>query len=115
MEEKRNINLSINDGDSFYAHELSINFNPMQFILDFKNITPRIDARSNDGLTLALKHNTIMVDPYHAKQISGLMIDMVKKYEKEYGKIEKPKAIAKSEKKRPKEKGQDKDDLSYFG
>ena len=35
MEEKK-LNVSIVDGKTFYAHEASINFNPTQFILDFK-------------------------------------------------------------------------------
>jgi hypothetical protein len=102
MEEKR-VNLSITDGNEFFAHEVSINFNPMQFILDFKCITPRVDPRSREGPTLALKHNVIMTDAYHAKNIAELLNDMIRKYEKEFGKIEKPKAIEMFEKKAKKE------------
>jgi hypothetical protein len=114
MEEKKNINMSINEGDSFYAHELSVNFNPMQFILDFKNITPRIDARSQEGMVINLKHNVIMIDPYHAKEISKLLGQMLERYEKEFGKIEKPKALSKAEKKGSKNKDVD-DSPTYFG
>ncbi len=39
MEQKESINLAISDGDPFFAHEVSINFNPMQFILDFRCIS----------------------------------------------------------------------------
>ncbi|MBW3003116.1 DUF3467 domain-containing protein [Candidatus Woesearchaeota archaeon] len=98
MEQKK-INLSITDGDAFFAHELSINFNPMQFIFDFKNVTPRIDPRSRERNTLCMVHNVIMTDPYHAKQILELLKTVVERYEKEFGKIDKPKALKSLEKK----------------
>ncbi|MEM4268441.1 MAG: DUF3467 domain-containing protein [Candidatus Woesearchaeota archaeon] len=104
MEEKR-INLSINDGGDFFAHEVSINFNPLQFIFDFKCITPRVDPRSKDAPTLSLKHNVVLTDPYHAKKIAELLNDVIKKYEKEFGKIEKPKALELLEKKSKKSAG----------
>ncbi|MEA3430795.1 MAG: DUF3467 domain-containing protein [Nanoarchaeota archaeon] len=97
--EKKRINLSINDGNAFFAHEVSINFNPLQFILDFKNVTPRIDPRSKERNTLCMVHNVVMIDPFHAKQVHDLLGEVVKKYEKEFGKIEKPKALKKLEKK----------------
>ena len=56
MEEKK-INFNINDGDDFFAHEMSINFNPMQFIFDFRSVTPRIDVRSRDSSVISIKHN----------------------------------------------------------
>ena len=31
------INLSINDGDAFFAHQVSMNFSPNQFFIDFKS------------------------------------------------------------------------------
>ncbi len=93
------INININEGEAFYAHELSINFNPLQFVFDFKSVTPRVDPRSRDRASIVLKHNVILTDPYHAKKVLGLLGDVVKKYEKEFGKIEKPKALAVVEKK----------------
>src|SRR3989339_943468 len=100
VEEK--INLNINEGDSFYAHELSINFNPLQFVFDFKNVTPRVDPRSKDRASIVLKHNVILVDPYHAKKVHELLGNVLKKYEKEFGKIEKPKQLQVIEKKQKK-------------
>jgi len=44
MVEKK-VNFGIEDGDNFFAHEVSVNFNPTQFVLDFKCITPRVDPR----------------------------------------------------------------------
>jgi hypothetical protein len=41
-----------------------------------------------------------MLDPYHAKQIHKILGEAIKKYETEFVKIKKPKAIEKAEKKR---------------
>ena len=97
------INMSINEGDSFYAHELSINFNPLQFVFDFKNVTPRGDPRSKDRASIVLKHNVILIDPYHAKRVHELLGNVLKKYEKEFGKIEKPASLQIAEKKNKRE------------
>ncbi len=115
MEEKK-INLSINEGQSFYAHEASINFSPTQFILDFRCVTPRVDPRSNEAPTMHMQHNVVMVDVYHAKRLHELLEKMIGKYEKEFGKIEKSKAVKQIEKKRQKEKKhEEKSTPSYFG
>jgi hypothetical protein len=103
MSEEQKINLNINEGDSFFAHELSINFNPTQFIFDFKCITPRVDARDPNKASINLKHNVIMVEPYHAKRILELLTRVIKKYEEDFGKIEKPKSVKKFEEMRKKE------------
>lgn len=101
-EEEERVNLHINEGEPFFAHELSINFNPTQFVFDFKCVTPRVDPRSQTKASISLKHNVIMADPYHTKRILGLLQEVVKRYEKEFGKIEKPKAIEEFEKKHKK-------------
>jgi len=116
-DEKKQINMSIDDGNEFYAHELSINFNPMQFTFDFKCITPRVDARSHESPTIKVRHNVVMVDPYHAKQILKLLRDVIKNYEEQYGVIEKPSALKAFEKK-AKEKGKKQSKAhvpKYFG
>lgn len=95
-EKKYNINVS--DGMDFFSNEASINFNPTQFILDFKSITPRVDMRAREGPVLSIKHNVILIDPYHAKNLHKLLGDVIKKYEKTYVKIKKPEALAKAEK-----------------
>ena len=123
MAESKNVNMNISDGDAFFAHEVSVNFNPMQFIMDFKCITPRIDPRSKENLVLNMKHNIIMIDPYHAKRLCGLMGEMIKKYEADMGKIEKPQALKNYEKKnkkakgkvQAKETGEKAESPSYFG
>jgi hypothetical protein len=93
------VNMSINDGQAFFAHETSVNFNPGQVILDFKSITPRIDPRNKNGPTFVLAHNTILVDPFHAKQLQKIIAEAIKRYEQEFGKIEKTKAMQKAERK----------------
>ena len=116
MEEKK-INVSINDGDAFFAHELSVNFNPTQFTLDFKSITPRVDMRSADRPSIMLKHNVVMIEPWHMKMAYELMGRVLKRYEDEFGKVEKPKSLKEFEKKRKKtKKSKSKTDTpTYFG
>ncbi len=122
MEEEKKINLTINDGDPFFAHEMSINFNPMQFIMDFRCITPRNDPRTQGRPSLMLKHNTVMVEPWHMTLIKELMDRMIKNYEEQFGKIKKPKAMEEFEKKHKKSNDSKKGDKStkteapsYFG
>lgn len=121
--EAKNINMTIKEGDSFFSHEVSINFSPMNFIFDFKNITPRVDPRSNEGLVLHMEHNVVIVDPYHARKIHELLGKVLGDYEKEFGKIEMPNALKKQEEKmkkagkKAKEKEAKKKTISpsYFG
>lgn len=96
---KEPININIVDGEPFFAHEVSMNFTPTQFTMDFKCITPRNDPRSKSTASFSLKHNVVMVDPWHAKALQQVLANIVKRYEDEYGKIEKPKSLVKAEKK----------------
>jgi hypothetical protein len=100
-ESKEPISININDGEPFFSHEMTINFTPTQFTLDFKCITPRTDPRSKKPSFL-LKHNVVMVEPWHAKAILNVLANVIKKYEDEYGPIKKPKAIEVAEKKQKK-------------
>ncbi|MBD3249122.1 DUF3467 domain-containing protein [Candidatus Woesearchaeota archaeon] len=118
MSEEKKLNMSISEGDEFFAHELSINFNPMQFTFDFKCVTPRVDARSKEAPTIVAKHNVVMTDPYHAKQILSLLKNVIENYEEQYGKIEKPSAMKEFEKKQKKKGKEPKNKTrtpSYFG
>lgn len=116
--ENKNINVTVNEGESFFAHEVSVNFNPTQFTVDFKNITPRVDMRSKDAPNLVLKHNVVMLEPWHAKLVVEMLDRMLKKYEEQFGKIQKPDAIKKFEKERKKEQKDAQksvDTPNYFG
>jgi len=117
------INIAINDGDAFYGQQASINFNPTMVFFDFKNVTPRVDERSESKATFVIKHNVVMVEPFHAKLFRDLLDRVLKDYETQFGKIEKPQAIKNLEKKRKKGKSKGKgkkstvkhETPSYFG
>ncbi|MFC1741566.1 DUF3467 domain-containing protein [Nanoarchaeota archaeon] len=117
MEQPKNMNVHINDGEAFFCHEVSLNFNPMQVIFDFKCVTPRVDMRSKQGPVINIAHNVVMTDPYHAKRMLELLNRVITDYENEFGEIKKPKALEKMEKK-IKAKPVDKKTISapsYFG
>ncbi len=105
-EKEKKLNVSISDGKAFYAHEISLNYNPAQFMLDFKCITPRIDLRNrqSNSTNIVIEHNLVMIDPFQAKRVFAMLGDMIKAYEKEYGEIKKPKTIEKYEQKQGKQK-----------
>lgn len=118
MSEKQKVNIGINDGTEFFAHETSVNFNPAQFILDFRSITPRIDPRAKEVPFISLRHNVVMVDPWHAKEILRILENSIKKYEEQFGKIDRPKAVKKylkQQKKQEKKPTQKTDTPSYLG
>lgn len=118
-EQKKQINMGIDNGKEFFAHEMSINFNPTQFIFDFRCVTPRSDPRSKEIPFVSLRHNVVMVEPFHAKRILEVLSHMVQEYEKQFGKIEKPKpvkAYEKNMKKQAKQTKATKETMpSYFG
>jgi len=92
------INFAINDGEAFYTNEMSITFGPAQFAFDFKNISPRVDMRNQDGSkTFVLKHNVVIIEPFQIKQFAKVLHDAIERYEKEFGEIELPAPIKKAE------------------
>ena len=91
MAEQKQMQFSIDDGQTFYSDELSILNNETKFFMDFKNSSPRIDVRANEVLPIAIKHNVIVMDASLAKIFSRLLQDHIKKFEKEHGKIPEPK------------------------
>ena len=112
------ISINVNDGGAMYAHEMSVNLSPTQFMLDYKMITPRTDPRGKGRPTFLIQHNVIIIDPWHAKSMIEVMQASVKRYEEEYGKIQKPKAVAKAEKKQKQLQSQttdSKDTPNYMG
>ncbi len=113
----KKINFSIDEGPDFFAHEVTVNFNPTQFILDFKCLTPRSDARNQSGPTISVKHNVVMIDAYHAKRFHELLGTVIQRYEKDFGEIEKPKAVFAAEKKKTDLEGRKSKATvpSYFG
>ncbi|MFH2021385.1 MAG: DUF3467 domain-containing protein [archaeon] len=115
MTEKK-LKFDIDNGQSFFADEAGVIHNPLRFILDFRSITPRVDVRNNEYQPIVLKHNVILMDPYMAKNIVEMLQENIKNYEKQFGKIEKPAALKKIERKAKKNPSEKKADApGYFG
>ncbi|MDO8661334.1 MAG: hypothetical protein Q7K43_05580 [Candidatus Woesearchaeota archaeon] len=93
------VQMSVLEGGEFFAHEVTVNFTPLQFSLDCKSITPRSDPRTKGRPSFVIRHNVIMLEPWHAKIVHEILGNLLQKYEEEFGKIKKPKALEKAEKK----------------
>lgn len=93
MTEKQQVNLKIDHSeDGFYSDSISVIYNPSKFVLDFKQITPKIDLIEGKGQqTLVVKHKTILLDVKFAKIFLDTLKNAVEGYEKKYGKIHLPK------------------------
>jgi len=92
-EEKRKANLNIDQSkEAFYANNLAIFNNPTEFILDFTQITPRVDlVQDKQVITYVVRHNAIVLEPEQAKIFLNLLKENIEKYEKKFGKINLPK------------------------
>ena len=65
--EEKQLNVRIKDGDQFFANEIGLNFTPTEIILDFKCISNIHDIENHRALLL--RHNPVILTPYHAKII----------------------------------------------
>ena len=77
-------------GKSKYVDEVTINHSPIEFVLDFKKMTPRF-TRNNDNTTntnLVVEHTPLVMTPYFAKILLITLKTQVNKYEEKVGKIE---------------------------
>jgi hypothetical protein len=83
-------------GEEFLAEEVAVSHSPVRFVIDFKSMSPRIDI-PGQPIRHILKHKIIKLDPFIAKDLLDVFRQNIEKYEKQYGKIEKPKALAKAE------------------
>jgi hypothetical protein len=89
-EERKKVNVNIDPGkESFYANNLAVFNNVNEFVLDFAQVTPRMDMiDGKQVLTYMVKHNNIVIEPKQAKIILNLLKENLEKYEKRFGKIE---------------------------
>jgi hypothetical protein len=114
---QQQLNLRVKDGDQFYSNEASINFNPNEFSLDFKCLTHLHDV--GEHRSLLLKHNIVIMTPFHLKSFANILSKAVVDYEKRFGKIEKSEAVKKAEKLVKKEnkktEQENKEGELYFG
>ena len=111
------VNLRVRDGEQFYSNESSINFNPNEIVLDFKCMTHAHDLADKRGLVV--RHNTVILNPFHAKNFLGMLSKVVRDYETKFGDIKKPESVKKAEKivkKEQKKKEEIRQDTeTYFG
>ncbi len=106
MESKDNekkVKFDIDNGQVFFADEIGIIHNPLKIMLDFRSVTPRVDIRNQEFQPLVIKHNVIMMDPYTAKTFLDIFKQNIANYEKQFGKIVKPDALKRMEKKNKKQ------------
>ncbi len=111
------LSVRIKDGEQFFSNESSINFNPNEVVIDFKCLTHTHDIADRRGLIL--KHNLVIMNPFHAKTFLGMISRVIKDYESKFGEIKKPEAVKKAEnmiKKEEKKKIESKkENETYFG
>ncbi len=89
MKEKRRINVNVDYAEpGFFTDSITISHSPNKFIFDFVQVTPRFDRIGPEmQQSLAVKHNTIIMDPVMAKNILEILKDNLGKYEKNFGEI----------------------------
>ncbi len=105
------IRVDVDNGQDFFADEVSVSHSPIRFILDFKRTTPRIEGNEQ---RLLLRHNIVVLDPFFTKELLKVLKDNITRYEKRFGEIKKPDALKKATKvtKKSSEKAVKQD---YFG
>src|SRR3990167_7884043 len=96
-EHSGNMTVDVNPGQDFFAEQVSVSHSPLRFVMDFVRTTPRIEGPSQ-GTRLLSSHSVVLVDPYLAKEFLNVLTDNISKFEKKFGKIEKPESLKKFEK-----------------
>lgn len=113
MKDTKKVKFDIENGQSIFADEIGVIHNPLKFILDFRSITPRVDVRNQEYQTLVLRHSVVVMDPYTAKNLSTILKNNIKNYEKQFGKITEPEALKNLAKQKTKTKKSE--SPNYFG
>jgi len=109
------MDISVDNGQEFFADEISVSHSPVRFILDFKRTTPRIEGREQ---RLLLRHDLVLIDPFFAKELLRVLKENVGRYEKRFGEIKKPDNLKKAEaavKKKSKSVSKSSSRQDYFG
>ncbi len=90
---EKHVNIQIDHREpGFYSDNISIIYNPSKFILDFKQVTPRMDhIHGKSQEVLCVKHRVIILDVKLAKIFLNTLQKSIEGYEKKHGKIEIPK------------------------
>ena len=113
--EKKQAKFDIDNGNVFFSDEIGVMHNPVKFIIDFKNTTPRTDVRNKEFQPAVIKHNVIMMDSFTAKSFLDALKKNIENYEKTFGKITEPKELTKAKKQMRKKTTTKSESPSYFG
>ena len=113
MTEQQQFAEEVEFGTDFFAEQVSVSHSPIRFVIDFVRNSPRIDA-ATQSTKLITSHSVLLLDPFLAKEFLSVLTDNVSKYEKRFGKIEKPEALKKFEAETKKE-GKQPVKQDYFG
>ena len=87
MAKEKEINLRIKDNGQFYSNETTINFGPVEFVLDFRCATHVQDMGIHRAILVS--HNPVILTPYHAKSFLNVLHKAVVDYEERFGEIKK--------------------------
>lgn len=99
------------DEEAFFSDSFSVLFNPHQFVLDFKQSVPQVEASGEKSEQKTVTwHRPIMVNPILAKKLSKVLGKNVEKFEEKFGEIK----IGKEEEEEKERKGDSKEP-SYIG
>jgi len=79
-----------NGGPAFFSDTVTVSHNTKKFLVDFQQITPRFSkvGPGEPDHKMFLSHNVVILDPEIAKDLTRILSENVKKYEKRFGKIE---------------------------
>jgi hypothetical protein len=93
MEKKGPSKITIdNSNKAFYTDNVSVLHGKGQFVIDFRQTTPRMDnVRGEQKLSFVTRHETVVMNPQLAKSLLEVLTDSVEKYEKQFGSIKMPK------------------------
>ena len=91
--EKKNVNVTVNQGDAFFVDSITIADNEERFVLDFKQTSPRFDPLSLDQpdqqTSIVIRHNAVILNASLAKVLYDLLGERIKQHEKMFGTIKK--------------------------
>ena len=85
------------DKNPLFCNQMTISHSATEFIIDFRLVYPQF-APDNSQTTM-VRHSTVIFEPWHLKEVLGVIQENIERYEKEYGKIKESEALKKAKKK----------------
>lgn len=84
------------DKTPLFCNQMTVSHSLTEFFIDFRTVYPQF-APDNTQTPMVI-HRTIVVGPYHLKEIIKTLNENVEHYEKEYSKIKEPVGLKKARK-----------------